>query len=113
MSRFLQSKNQNRLTVFALIVAMNLIGAYANAELIDITVTGMHCGSCEATIEKAACKGKDYSACEANITDSKKQQGHLKIETKEGQTVDTKALIEKINKLGYQAELTSSTKTSK
>ena len=73
----------------------------ALAETATFKVTGMHCGSCEQSVEAAVCKKMEgVTACKAKIINEKKETGELTITTAEGTTLDAKKVEELISASG-------------
>lgn len=85
----------------------------AVAAPLNLKISGMHCGSCEASIEKEICANGNFAKCEANVRDSKAQIGELTIETRPGQTADVGDITRRVEKLGYKVETAPATPAPK
>lgn len=59
-------------------------------------VQGMHCGGCSQTIESAFMKNSAVKSCKADF-----KTGNLKIEFKEGQSLDQRAVAKILEDAGY------------
>jgi len=59
-------------------------------------VEGMHCGGCSQTIESAFMKNSAVKGCKADF-----KTGSLKIEFKEGQSLDQKTVAKILEDAGY------------
>lgn len=47
----------------------------------EISVTGMHCSSCERALVKKICEGHQLANCEAKITDIETKSGVVRFST--------------------------------
>ncbi len=76
----------------------------SNSSGVVYKLSGLHCGGCVGTLQKALCEGAEYQSCQVTMTDEAKQSGLIRITPKAGQTVDYAKLKTRTKEAGYSLE---------
>lgn len=72
------------------------------AQPVTLKIKGMHCGSCEKTINKKVCQKLELKNCQAKVTNRKSEMGELSFEAEPN--TDLAKVKSTINDAGYEVK---------
>lgn len=82
--------------LFGIVVGLLALNSFAET----LNLQGMHCGGCAKMVEESVCKNANYKTCKAKLTNAKKQEGTLTIETTDGQPVNQDEVAKLLTEAG-------------
>jgi copper chaperone CopZ len=79
-----------------------LFASAAMAETKVLTLEGVHCADCVATLKEKICVDGEYKSCSVKLVSEKNELGELKLVTKGDKKVDMVKIAKVVEDEGYK-----------
>lgn len=85
-----------------ILLAVTVLTSSAFAESKTLTLEGVHCQDCVATLQEKICGDKTFATCQVKLINEKKELGQLKLTTKGDAKIDMQKIAKIVEDEGYK-----------